>query len=325
MTWDGGGTFDRVHNFSADASAGIQAQAARFDAEFDGIKTGLENCQTLTGETTPTANSPMGGFKHTGVAAATSTDNYLRADQASNQVGIYVRDVNTGVSGTISASAAVFPTAFTDGQRVTVKVSADGSTSANRTIIINGLSANIIDNLGSAVPASKMKKDGIFDLIYDSSAAAFRLITERNDTYLADSSTVNALTTTGTFLAVFSAGFTTPQQHSWYYTKTGNHIKALYTSSMTGTSNSSACVSNAAVPSSIRPNATHKTTVEIQDGSAGREVGFVGVLADGTIAVTRVNGAGFAASGTKGLTGSNFIVSWFLGDETTFVSASVSA
>jgi hypothetical protein len=47
MPWDGNGTFDRVHNFSADASAGIQAQAARFDAEFDGFKTGLENCVTV--------------------------------------------------------------------------------------------------------------------------------------------------------------------------------------------------------------------------------------------------------------------------------------
>lgn len=181
MPFDGSGTFDRVHNFSADASAGIQAQATRFDAELDGMATGLENCQTLTGETTPTANSPMGGFKHTGVAAATSTDNYLRADQSSNQVGIYVRDTNTGVTGTISASAAVFPTAFTDGQRVTVKVSADGSTSAPRAIVINGLSANILDNRGSALPASKMLKDGIFELVYDVSASAFRSITSRND------------------------------------------------------------------------------------------------------------------------------------------------
>jgi len=186
MPFDGSGNFDRVHNFSADASAGIQAQAVRFDAELDGIATGLENCQTLTGETTPTADSPMGGFKHKAVAVATSTDNYLRADQSSNQVGIYVRDTNTSVSGIISASAAVFPTAFTDGQRVTVKVSADGSTSAPRAIIINGLSANIIDNRGSAFLSSKMKKDGIFDLIYDSSASAFRAITPRNDVSLSD-------------------------------------------------------------------------------------------------------------------------------------------
>lgn len=179
MTWDGGGTFDRVHNFSADASAGIQAQAARFDAEFDGIKSGLENCQTLTGETTPVADSPMGGFKHTGVAAATSTDNYLRADQQANQVAIYVRDSNATQTGVISASAAVFPTAFTDGQRVTVKVSADASISAPMVIRINGLSANIIDNKGSAALSTLLYKDGVFDLVYDSGASAFRLLSTK--------------------------------------------------------------------------------------------------------------------------------------------------
>ena len=176
MTWDGSGTHNRIHNFSADASAGIQAQAVRFDAEFNDVSTALENCQTLTGETTPTANSPMGGFKHTGVAVATSTDNYLRADQQAQQTAIYIRDTNTGVSGTMSASAAVFPTAFTDGQRITVKVSALASTSAPMVIIINGLSANIVDNSGSALVGSYLFKDGMFDLIYDSSASAFRML-----------------------------------------------------------------------------------------------------------------------------------------------------
>jgi hypothetical protein len=189
MGWNGSGTHTRVHNFSADASAGIQAQAVRFDAEFDDISTALENCQTLTGETTPTANSPMGGFKHTGVAAATSTDNYLRADQHSQQVGIFVRDVNTGVTGTMSASASPFPTSLTEGQRVTVKVSANGSAAAPRALIVNGLSANIIDNLGSAIVASKMLKDGYFDLVYDASASAWRTITPRNDSDLLTSQT----------------------------------------------------------------------------------------------------------------------------------------
>jgi hypothetical protein len=84
MPWNGSGTFNRVHDFTDDAAADIQAQADRFDAEFDGIVTGLENCQTLDGQTTPTAIIPMGGFKHAGVAAATSADQYLRYDQVAS-------------------------------------------------------------------------------------------------------------------------------------------------------------------------------------------------------------------------------------------------
>ena len=137
MAWSGGGTFNRVHNFSADASAGIQAQAARFDAEFDAYKTGLENCQTLTGETTPTANLPMGGFRHTGVAAAVSSDSYLRADDNSKQVGIYVVDVNTTTTGKASASAPLFPAALVDGQMVTVQLTAHGSATTSRALVVN--------------------------------------------------------------------------------------------------------------------------------------------------------------------------------------------
>jgi hypothetical protein len=84
MPWNASGTFNRVHDFTDDAAADIQAQADRFDAEFDGIVTGLENCQTLDGQTTPTAIIPMGGFKHAGVAAATSSDQYVRYDQVAS-------------------------------------------------------------------------------------------------------------------------------------------------------------------------------------------------------------------------------------------------
>ena len=221
MTWDGSGTHNRVHNFSADASAGIQAQAVRFDAEFNDVSTALENCQTLTGETTPTANSPMGGFKHTGVAAATSTDNYLRSDQASQQVGIFVRDTNAGVTGKMTASASPFPTAFTEGQRVTVKVSANGSALATRAIVINGLSANILGNKGDSIPAAQMHKDGYFDLVYDASASAFRTLNVGNkvaaeksatenrssDTTLSADSELTVAITTGTWRVELDAYF----------------------------------------------------------------------------------------------------------------------
>ena len=178
MAWDGGGTFARVHNFSADASAGIQAQAARFDAEFDGFKTGLENCQTLTGETTPTANLPMGGFRHVGVAAAVSSDNYLRADDNSKQVGIYVVDVNTTTTGKASASATIFPAALVDGQRITVQLKAQGSAGTNRVMIVNGLSANVVDAWGSAIPGNVYGSGSMVDMVYSSTQAAWQVLTQ---------------------------------------------------------------------------------------------------------------------------------------------------
>jgi len=178
MSWDGGGTFSRVHNFSADASAGIQAQASRFDAEFAEYKTGLENCLTKTGETTPSANQPMGGFRHTGVAAAASSDNYLRADDNSKQVGIYVADLNATTSGKASASATIFPAALTEGQRLTIQLKAVGSAGTTRAVVINGLSANLVDAHGSAMPGNVYASGSMIDLIYSSAQGAWQALTE---------------------------------------------------------------------------------------------------------------------------------------------------
>jgi hypothetical protein len=338
MGWNGSGTHNRIHNFSADASAGIQAQAVRFDAEFDDISTALENCQTLDGQTTPTANSPMGGFKHTGVAAATSTDNYLRADQHSQQVGIFVRDVNTGVTGKMTASASPFPTAFSEGQRVTVKVSANGSAAANRAIVVNGLSANIIDNQGSAIPASKMLKDGYFDLVYDASASAFRVLTPRNDDGVATSATVAALTST-TALRASSAeidtgteavkaiapdqltlsdnfgvetsstnvtwtGFTTSASSTFVWLRQGRTCIMNMQTSLLATSNSSACtVAAGGLPAKIRPRGETFLPVIVVDTSVESQ-GWIELQTNGGIELHKtadVDNNGFTASGTKGM------------------------
>ena len=320
MAWDGGGTFNRVHNFSADASAGIQAQAVRFDAEFDGIKTGLENCQTLTGETSPTANSPMGGFKHTGVAVATSTDNYLRADQSSNQVGIYVRDVNTGLSGTMSALAALFPAAYTDGQRVTVKVSADGSALAARVIKINGLSANIIDNKGSAVLAPRMLKDGTYDMVYDASASAFRAIGLANNVEVAANTSaitvIQALTSSGSFSATFT-GFTTasaPSPATVYWTKVGSMV----TVNLDFTNGESNAVGMAItnVPTTIQPTRDNRAVLAygIDGGVAVTDVCTLRITTSATWTFLNGNTQSptWAASSAKGFHTSNNTFSYLL-------------
>lgn len=319
MPFDGSGNFDRVHNFSADASAGIQAQATRFDAELDGMATGLENCQTLTGETTPTADSPMGGFKHTGVAAATSAGNYLRSDQSSNQVGIYVRDTNTSETGIMSASAAVFPLSFTDGQRVTVKVSASGSATAPRVIIINGLSANVIDNEGSAMPATRMLKDETFDLIYDSSAVAFRAITDVKK--IATSAEVSTGTDvlkivtpatlksfldieTGSFTANW-VGFTTSPTTTVDYTKLGNIVIMVFgTATELATSDSTDLRwTTNDIPASIAPSKIQRFYQVVQDN--GSNVLGSALIDGGTrridFGADAISSGLFTATGTKGI------------------------
>jgi hypothetical protein len=114
--WNGSGDFQRTHNFSADASAGIKILASRQDAEWANFEAGLENCVTLTGETTPTADLPMGGQRHTNVGAAASVTQYLRADQFIRQIPIYC--AFGGTAEAMSASAQFALTSLTAGVQV---------------------------------------------------------------------------------------------------------------------------------------------------------------------------------------------------------------
>jgi microcystin-dependent protein len=68
MPFNGSGTFQRVRNWVADATAGIKIRADYHDAEDDGIAAGLTNCITKDGQTTITQNIPFNSKRITGLA-----------------------------------------------------------------------------------------------------------------------------------------------------------------------------------------------------------------------------------------------------------------
>lgn len=72
MAWNGSGTFARVHNWVTDKLASVKITASRMDAEFDNYKTGLENCLTRDGQTSPSASTPWNSQKITGLANGTA-------------------------------------------------------------------------------------------------------------------------------------------------------------------------------------------------------------------------------------------------------------
>ena len=86
--WDGAGSFVRSDGTRTGAAvcqeqqiAGATIDPVLFDNELNTFASGLENCVTLTGETTPTANLPMGGHKLTGLAAGSSNGDSVRYEQ----------------------------------------------------------------------------------------------------------------------------------------------------------------------------------------------------------------------------------------------------
>jgi hypothetical protein len=82
LAFDGNGNFTPVHNWQTDKANGIKIRADRMDEQDDDIADGLTACVTRDGQSPATANLPMGGFRHTGVGAASASTDYMRADQA---------------------------------------------------------------------------------------------------------------------------------------------------------------------------------------------------------------------------------------------------
>ena len=63
MGWDGSGNYNRVMDWTDDATAGIKIKSDRHDSNDDDIALALSNCITKDGQSQPTNNLPMNGKK----------------------------------------------------------------------------------------------------------------------------------------------------------------------------------------------------------------------------------------------------------------------
>lgn len=164
MAWNGAGVFSRIHNWAADALAGIKILASRHDAEDDNITTGINNCLTKNGENSPSANLPMGGFKHTNVANATARDSYASAGQVQDGSLVYAVDTGAADAYVISLSPAI--TAYAAGQRFTFKAT-NANTGAS-TLNINTLGVKTIKKNSSVnLAVNDIIADQIVEVEYD--------------------------------------------------------------------------------------------------------------------------------------------------------------
>jgi len=112
MAWNGTGTYVQVTPVSSGSQAWTDAKAAGdttittsdHDYHDQDVANGITNCIAKDGQNSATANLPMGGFKHTGVADASSSDQYASYGQlfaTSPMVGSA-----TNQSATISSASA---------------------------------------------------------------------------------------------------------------------------------------------------------------------------------------------------------------------------
>ena len=82
MAFNGSGAFLPQDPPAYPAIPGEDIIADYFNAIIDDIISGFGNCITRDGQSPPTANLPMGNFKHTGAAPATAAGEYITYDQS---------------------------------------------------------------------------------------------------------------------------------------------------------------------------------------------------------------------------------------------------
>lgn len=188
MGWDGAGNYTRTHNFSADASAGIKILASRVDAEFNDFASAMSLVRTRDGQNTPTADLPMGGFRHVGVGAPASATNYARAKDFIENVPIYMVDGESSADR-ISVSALFYTTASAataprDGSHILVKAGSDKSSAVAIRLNTgdgNPHSAGVILANGSALYSGAIRSGGIYEFYWSSSDTAWQIANPQVD------------------------------------------------------------------------------------------------------------------------------------------------
>jgi len=147
---------------------GTTADADQVDANNSDLVAELTNSLAADGQTTPTANLPMGGYKHTGLGAGSAATDSATLGQIQAEGYIWCGTMGgTADAGTLSPSPAI--TAYAAGQRFAWKASSNANTGA-MTIAISGLSTLAAQNGRAALSAGDHSADDIYMGILDTTS-----------------------------------------------------------------------------------------------------------------------------------------------------------
>ena len=162
MSYNGSGTFN-INTAGQPVVTGTIITSTAFNLLTSDLATGLTTALTKDGQTTPTANIPMGSFKITGLGAGTAATDAAQYGQL--QAG--ATSIAT-VTGTDTLTGSVTPalTAYATGNLFSF-VAANTNTGA-ATINLNSLGAKSITKLGStALSAGDIVSGQVHLIEYD--------------------------------------------------------------------------------------------------------------------------------------------------------------
>lgn len=162
MSRDGSGNYSLYSGNPVTTGATISSTL--HNNTMNDIATALTASIAKDGQTVPSADLPMGTYKHTGVGNASARTQYAAAGQVQDGTLEYL----TSVSGadTITAAAVVSMAAYAAGQ--TFRFIAAGANTGAVTININAIGAKAITKNGTtALAAGDIPSGATVEIVYD--------------------------------------------------------------------------------------------------------------------------------------------------------------
>ena len=149
MSYNGSGTFN-INSAGQPVVSGTVISSTSFNALTADLATGLTTALTKDGQSTPTANIPMGTYKITGLGAGTAVADAVRFSQLQN---FSIQTLIT-VSGTDTITGTVTPTltAYTAGQIFSFVAAGTNTTSV--TLNIDGVGVKAVTRAGTTALAA---------------------------------------------------------------------------------------------------------------------------------------------------------------------------
>ena len=162
MARNGSGTY--VLPAGQPVVTGTTISSTTFNTLTSDIATALTQSLSSDGQTTPTANLPMGGYKHTNLGAGSALTDSANLGQVQSSASQWL----SGVSGTDTITAGISPTpaAYAAGQ--TFRFVSAGANTGAVTINISSLGAKSVTKNGStALVAGDIPSGAVVEVVYD--------------------------------------------------------------------------------------------------------------------------------------------------------------
>jgi hypothetical protein len=174
MSYNGSGTFV-INTAGQPVVSGTVISSTAFNALTADLATGLSTAITKDGQTTPTANIPMGNNKITGLAVGTAATDAANLSQVQSTVAKLVNSVSGAdtITGTMSPNLAAYAT----GQMFYFIAAGDNTGAV--TLNIDSLGAKAVTRDGSvALAAGDLKSGEVVVVVYD--GTRFQVVSQIN-------------------------------------------------------------------------------------------------------------------------------------------------